>query len=165
MSVKQFSKDWKFQKIVRIAIKRRLTYKEAIAAIVKNGFPKISEKTYQRAKTELKSNEHLKDIAIEGFDEYSLDTIETTAAVDAELWDVVRTTNDPWVKLKAIKMIMENCSKKPEDFESGKALSYVSDEIESAKTKKKEPEKKSGISEQGIKEEENVEENKEPDSN
>ncbi len=56
----------------------------------KNGFPKISEKTYQRAKTELNSNEHLNDIATEGFDEYSLDTIKTTAAVDAELWDMVR---------------------------------------------------------------------------
>ncbi len=162
MSTTQLTKDWRFFQLVKIAIIRRLTYKEAVVFIEKNGHPKISERTYQRAKMELKASQHLKDIAIEGFAEYSLDIITTTAAIDAELWEVVRNTKDPWVRLKAIKMIMENCPKKSEDFESGKALSYVSNELEAAKSKKKNIVESENIV---VEEEDNVEENLESGSN
>ncbi len=178
MSTKQFTKDWRFLQLVRIATKRKLTYKNAIAFIKKNGFPKISEKTYQRAKTELNASKDLKDIATDGFDEYSLDAIITTAAVDAELWDMVRNEPDPWVKLRAIKMIIENCPKKSEDFESGKALAYVSSELEAAKNKNKEPGKTEVVKDESgktdmvevefedkVKEGENVEKDLESGSN
>ncbi len=120
-------------------MKRKLTYKQSVAELKNEGYTKMSEKTYQRAKTELEAGQHLKDLATDGFDEYSLDTIETTRAIDDELWSIVRASNDFWVKLKAIKMIMENCPQKSENFESGKALSYVSNEIKAAKAKNAKP--------------------------
>lgn len=133
MSQENLLKNKEFLELVRICCKRRLRYKEAIIILREAGFP-TSEKTYQRAKVEIERSipNRFEQIAHE-FGGYALDTIDTSNAVDAELWAIVRSTKDEWVKVKTLDLIIRNCDKKSDNVETNPVLARIAKKLDQQK--------------------------------
>ena len=108
MSLRGFKNNPEFLDLIRICTKRRLTYEEAVIVIRRSGF-KISARTYQRRKGEIKKSDknRLEYLAAVEYPEFTVDTIDTAKAVEAQLWEIAKTAKTDWERMAALEKIMK----------------------------------------------------------
>jgi len=135
MPREKFLINSEFMELVRICVITRCSYIEAVKVFKRAGF-QISSKTFQRGKAELERTrkERMSQI-IDTLSEYAANTIDTSNAVDHELWVINKTSKNIWQRLKALEMLMKNCGGKSSNFDAGPVLEKIAKRLESAKIK------------------------------
>lgn len=105
---RKYKRDPELVAAVRSCVNRLITYKEAISELKNLGFP-ISEKTFQRIKSEIKDEKIARYDQISETAPIIQESMNLVDNVVVTMSDVMYNSPDKWQKMKAAKILLD-CS-------------------------------------------------------